>query len=173
MDTSSAIKTRRSVRAWSDQPVSDDLLAQVLEAGRYAPSPLNSQPWKLIVIKNKTTLAACAPQAQHGMFVKEAQLAIVVIIDRNAPGDVWLSEHKQQFYSGACVIQNMWLTAWELGLGACWVTLDENNTRQLLRIPENYELIGSLALGFPKAPPPPHSDHDRKPLTDIVLYESF
>lgn len=173
MDVFNAIISRRSVRVWSDQPVPDELINKILEAGRFAPSPINSQPWKLILIKNKDTLATCATKARHGAFIAHAQFVIVVVIDRTIPTDEWLSEHKQQLYSGACAIQNMWLAAWELGLGACWVTLDENSSRYLFGISDNYELIGSLAVGFPKVAPRIHTEMDRKPLSEIVSYETL
>ena len=58
MNTIDAIRTRRSVRAWTDQNIPDDMLTQILEAGRWSPSPLNSQPWHFIVVRKKETLAA-------------------------------------------------------------------------------------------------------------------
>lgn len=173
MNTINAIKTRRAVRDWTDQEISAESLQTILEAGRWAPSPLNSHPWHFTVIKNNETLAKLSPQAHHGPFLSKANLAIVVTVDKNAKVDEWLSEHEQHLYSGACAIENMWFAAWDLGLGGCWITLDDKITRSLLAIPDNHVLLGSLALGYPKQAPNSHQEEDRRPLAQMVSYERF
>lgn len=173
MDTITAIKTRRSVRNFTDQQIPDDILQEILEAGRFSPSPLNSQPWHFIIVKNKDTISSLMPKAQHGSFLTQANVVVVVTVDRQAKVDTWLSEHEQHVYSGACAIQNMWLAAWSLDVGGCWVTVDEKTTRGILSIPDNQIIIGSLALGFPKEKPTPHTVEDRKPLEQMVFYETF
>lgn len=173
MDTLTAIKTRRAVRNWKDQQIPEDVLLQVLEAGRWAPSPLNSQPWRFIVICSKETLGKLMPQAHHGTFLTKANIVIAITVDKKAKVGGWLSEHKQHVYSGACVIENMWLAAWDLGLGGCWITLDEKTAREVLYIPDSHILLGSLALGYPAEPPKPHEESDRKPLSELISYERF
>lgn len=173
MDTQTAIITRRSVRAWTDQIIPEDLLQTILEAGRHSPSPLNSQAWKFTIIRKKETLQELMPTAQHASFVTMANILIVVTVDQAAEVDEWLSEHNQHIYSGVCALQNMWLSAWDKGVGGCWVTLDEKTTRRILDIPNGHELIGSLALGYAKKPPAPHKEDDRRPLSEMVFYEKF
>lgn len=173
MNTLDAIKTRRAVRNWTNQDIPDNMLQQILEAGRWAPSPLNSHPWTFIVIKNKETIEKLMPQAHHGSFLTRANVVIAVTVDKKAKVDEWLSKHKQHVYSGACAIENMWLAAWDVGLGGCWVTLDEKTAREMLKIPDDQILLGSLALGFPAEPPKSHQETDRRPLSEIVSYESF
>lgn len=173
MKTLDAIKTRRAVRNWTTQDIPDNLLLQILEAGRWAPSPLNSHPWSFIVIKKKEAIQQLMPQAHHGSFLTRANVVIAVTVDKKAKVDTWLSEHEQHIYSGACAIENMWLAAWDLGLGGCWVTLDEKTTREMLRIPETQVLLGSLALGYPAESPNSHQESDRRPLSEMVSYELF
>ncbi len=173
MNTLDAIKTRRAVRSWTDQAVTDEQLTQILEAGRFAPSPLNSHPWHFTVLRSKKTMQQLMPDAKHGGFVTQANVVIVVTVDTKAKVDIWLSEHAQHIYSGACAIQNMWLAAWDMGLGACWVTLDEKATRKVLQIPDDQVIIGSLALGYPKELPSPHIESDRRPLSEMVFYEKY
>lgn len=173
MNTRDAIKTRCAVRNWTTQDVPDDILQQVLEAGRWAPSPLNSHPWTFVVIRNKETIGKLMPQAHHGPFLATANVVIAVAVNKNAKVDKWLSEHEQHVYSGACAIENMWLAAWDLGLGGCWVTLDNKITKEMLNIPNNHILLGSLALGYPAEPPKAHEESDRRPLSEIVSYELF
>jgi nitroreductase len=173
MQTLDAIKTRRAVRSWAAKPVSDDLLQKILAAGHSAPSPLNSQPWHFTIIRKKETLESLTKHAQHGSFCSNADTLIVVTVTEQAAVDTWLAEHEQHFFAGACAAQNMWLAAWDLGLGTCWVTLDEKTTRKLLEIPSNHKIIGSLALGYPSGPVKPHEEKDRKPLVEKISYEKF
>lgn len=173
MQTLEAIKTRRAVRGWSDKEVADDTLQQILEAGRYAPSPLNSQPWHFTVIRNTNTIKKLMEKANHGSFLTAAKVVIVVTVSQEAKVDQWLSEHEQHIYSGVCAMENMWLAAWDMGLGVCWVTVDEKTTRELLGLPDNHKLLGSLALGYPSTPARPRTDKDRRPLSEMVSYEEF
>ncbi len=173
MQTIDTIKTRRAVRSWNDKDVSDETLLQILEAGRYAPSPLNSQPWHFTVIRNVETIKNLMEKANHGSFLTAAKLVIVVTVSQQAKVDEWLAEHEQHIYSGVCAMENMWLAAWDMGLGVCWVTVNEKTTRKLLAIPEDQKLLGSLGLGYPSTPARPHTDKDRKPLSDMVSYEKF
>lgn len=173
MNTLEAIRTRRAVRNWTDQSITDEQLGKVLEAGRFAPSPLNSHPWHFIVLRNKKTLEQLSPNAKHGSFVTQANVVIVVTVDKQAKVDTWLAEHEQHVYSGACAIQNMWLAAWDMGLGACWVSLEEKATRNILEVPDNQIIIGSLAVGYIKDAPRPHVETDRRPLSELVCYEKY
>ncbi len=174
MQTMEAIRTRRAVRSWTDRAVAEEQLAGILDAGRFAPSPLNSQPWHFTVIRKKETIEKLMSNAHHGSFLNLANVVVVVTAARDAKVDSWLAEHAQHFYSAVCAIQNMWLAAWDMGVGACWVTVDEKTTRELLGIPANHQLIGSLALGYPaEEPAKPHGNAARQPLETMVSYETF
>lgn len=185
MDVIDAIKSRRSVRAWTDEDVSQDILNKILESGRWTPSPLNSQPWHFVVVRNKETIEALCKDAREGSFLRFAKVVIVVSVERKVVTQTdsqngqriqlidWLAEHNQYLYSAACALQNMWLTAWSLGLGACCVTLERSSTYKLLEIPDTQEIIACLALGHILGNPVQHKDSDRKPLPEIVNYEKY
>lgn len=173
MQTIEAIKTRRSVRGWNDKDISEEILLGILEAGRLAPSPLNSQPWHFTVVRDKEMINQLVKKAGHGSFLTTAKVVIVVTVSHEAKVDEWLSEHEQHIYSGVCAMENMWLAAWDAGVGSCWVTLDEKTTRALLAIPKEQKLLGSLAIGYPDSEPKPHKEQDRKPLSEMVSYEKF
>jgi nitroreductase len=168
-----AINTRRSVRKWQKRAVSNATLNKILNAGRMSPSPLNSQPWHFSIIQDKKLIKILAGSAQHGRFAELAPILIVVTVEQDAKVDKWLSEHEQHIYSGVCAIQNMWLAAWSLGIGGCWITVDRNVTFNLLGIPKNHVLLGSLALGHPAGKVHPHIVDDRKPLSEMVSFDSF
>lgn len=173
METLTAIFTRRAVRNFKSKKISPGILRKILSAGRFAPSPLNSQPWHFIVIRKKETILKIASTARHGSFLSTADTVIVVTADRTAKVDPWLSLHRQHTFSAACAMENMWLAAWSLGIGCCWVTVDRNFSGKLLSIPGNQTVLGSLALGYPQKKPSKHREIDRKTLSDMVFYEKF
>lgn len=171
MDALQTILNRHSVRDWSDKDVPADILSQILEAGRRSPSPLNSQPWHFIVVQNQDTIEKLMGYAKHGSFLSRAAAVIVVTIEKPVEIDKWLDEHEQYLFSGAAALYNMWLTSSALGLGSCWVTMDEQKTEEILSIPSSQKIIGSLATGYPKtdvlhiAP--------KKTLEEVVSYEKY
>ncbi len=185
MNIFEAIIQRRSIRAWTNESVKDEDIKSILEAGRWSPSPLNSQPWHFIVVKNKKTIEILSKDAKEGSFLKFAPIIIVVTSEKKIVSESdqknsnrlnlinWLEKHNQYHLSAACALQNMWLAALNLGLGACWVTLDKNSSQKLLKIPKEKEVIGCLALGHTLGNPLPHKDSDRKPLSEIVSYEKY
>ncbi|HAT9492191.1 TPA: hypothetical protein JBD00_13495 [Legionella pneumophila subsp. pneumophila] len=80
MDILELIKQRRAVRSYTDKPLKEKDIETILQAGQYAPSPLNSQPWHFTLIRNKDKLKMLADKAQHASFLCQAQLLIIVMI---------------------------------------------------------------------------------------------
>jgi nitroreductase len=174
MDMVELIKSRRAVRSFNPREVDEQTIEKILEAGRYAPSPQNSQPWHFTLIRNKESLKHLASAAKHAGFLSNAPLLIIVTVNREAPIDDWLIQHNQHIYSGAAAMQNMWLAACSLDIGCCWVTLDEKTTRKLLIIPEEQALIGAFALGYSDDNVcKPHEEGDRTPLASMTSFEQF
>ncbi len=185
MEVIEAIKSRRSVRAWTEEEVGDEMLAQILEAGRWSPSPLDSQPWHLVVVKKPETIQTLAQTAKEGGFMRSAKVCIVVSTEKQVMTEqevqnqerkeliVWLAEHNQYEYAAAAALQDMWLAAWSLGIGACWVTMDRETTYLTLEIPREQVVIGSLALGHIRGSPVPHNEENRKPIGEMVFWEKY
>ena len=132
MDILEAIKGRRSIRKYKKDPLYEEQVTQILEAGRWAPSRGNSQPWKFIVLKNTQGRGDLAEAIPTGKFLAEASLGIAVVVDPKA------SKHPEQ--EGAAAIQNMLLAAHGLGLGTCWISVHgtdcEEKAKQVLQIPD-------------------------------------
>lgn len=177
MEFSSLVVKRRSCRTFEATPVTQEQIEAILEAGCWAPSPLNLQPWEFIVvtdpdIKNQVKEAAEKAKSEviaadgpgwvkkySADFVKDAPLLIAVVFD---PGKGGLGTFFGQPYgalqaASAC-IQNMMLKASELGLESLWFTFFRpDELAPVLNIPENLEMAGVIALGKPaeevKAPP--------------------
>lgn len=159
------IKDRRSIRKFTDQTVSKEDILKILEAGRWAPSGLNNQPWRFVVIyaddERKSALSHCT---KYGKIIERANALIVVLIDK----DVMYSEVKDYQAIGAC-IQNMLLAIHAMGLGGVWlgeILNQENKVLEILKLNDSkYSLMAVIAIGYPNE----QGRSSRKPLTDLVL----
>lgn len=147
MDVLKAIKERRTVREFTDEKVSDTDLKKILEAGRWAPSGKNTQPWRFIMVKDKEKrmkLAECVSQSE---IVRKAAALVAVMLDNEAG----YNRDKDMQAIGACV-QNMLLAAWALGLGACWIggiTAQREKAEKILTAKESEEIALLLVIGHP------------------------
>ena len=115
MDTLLAIRTRRSIRAYQDKPVPEELTQKLLAAAMQAPSARNQQPWQFIVIDDRALLAKIPGVMPNAAMAAEAPLAILVCAE--------LALEKSQGYwvlDCAAAVENMLLAAHALGLGAVW-----------------------------------------------------
>jgi len=155
-----AIRTRRSIRRYKPGPVPDDLIVKILEAGQWAPSASNSQPWNFTVITDSEVKRQVTRCFLYGWFLDEAPVGIVVSVD---PG---LSSCPIQ--DGSLAVQNMMLAAHALGLGTCWINpgLSDNRVKEILGIPGGHWLICALSLGYPAETP----RKLRKRLVDIAFF---
>lgn len=161
MDTFTCIRTWREIREYLDKPVSDESLLRILEAGRLAPSSKNSQPWHFVVIKNKETLGRIASLTPTGAHIGKAPLAIAVLTDGAKLPEI----------DGARAIQSMVLEAWDLGIGACWITnFYEDGVKDILGAPQRMKLVSVIPFGYPTEPKT-NRKKIRKPLKEIVSYE--
>jgi len=116
VETLEAVRTRRSVRKYKNRAVPEEKIRSVLEAGRWAPSGMNNEPWRFAVLTDKRIKEKVAEQTRYGDIIKSAPCAIAVFYDQ----DLGYDRTKDILAIGAC-IQNMLLAAHSLGLGACWL----------------------------------------------------
>lgn len=162
-DVLQAIKTRRSVRQFANESITREQVEAILEAGRWAPSGKNTQPWRFVVVESpgkRGQLAALAPQA--GM-VAAAPVTLAVLLDRSAGYDPL----KDAQGIGAA-IENILLAAHALGLGACWMgkTCDAA-IEAALGAKEDEELMALIPIGHPAQQPGTSSRH---PLASIARF---
>lgn len=163
MEVQEAIRTLLAVRSYQERPVPDDVLQQILEAGRLSASAMNKQPWRFVVVREPATLAELGRLASTGPYIAEAPLAIVVCV---TPGRFAISDATR-------AIQDMMLAAWSAGVGSNWVGfggLDEVKT--LLGIPEQLDILAILPFGYPAASTG-QGKKERKPLDEIVHWEKW
>ncbi|MGE5531254.1 MAG: nitroreductase family protein [Bacteroidota bacterium] len=159
-------RSRRSVRQYQPTPIPDDLLQQVLEAGRWAPSAVNSQPWEFIVITD--------PQVKQAVYDLAGVLGLKWKQLLSAPVVIVICARKLTGYSrDDCIFaaENMLLCAADLGLGTCWVGgFSEDKLKRLLSIPQGYILPGMLTIGYPASEP---SAPARRELAAMVHHDTF
>jgi nitroreductase len=165
LDILGVIKSRRSIRKFDGRPVVDGLLEKVLEAGRWAPSGLNNQPWRFAVIMDQAIKDKISGLTHYSRIVKDSAVLIAVFMDN----DSGYNRLKDSQSIGAC-LQNMLLEAHSLGLGAVWlgeILKNADQVREVLGLANNLELMAVLALGYPAESPNPVK---RKGLKDLIIY---
>jgi nitroreductase len=168
------IKSLRSVRLFSGREILDDVLLDILDNGRWTGSAKNTQPWDLIVVKNRQTLAELATCGRYAGHLATATLAIALVM-RGDDVSTLMDEGR--------LMQNLMLAAWAHGVGSCIASIypqeNEQRARELLGIPQDRHLRTMLSLGYPAGPealrlpenaPIPRG---RRPMADLVSWERF
>ena len=143
------IKSRRSVREFMDRPVEDDLIANILDAGRWAPSGLNNQPWRFVVVRDREIAGSLAGCTRYSSIVHSAPLLIAVFLDRDV-----MYDHTKDVQACGAAIQNMLLAAHGMGLGSVWLgelLNQKDKVRNILNAPGSLELMAVVAIGYPAA----------------------
>ena len=164
MDLTKLITTRRSVREFRDEDVSNDQLNRILEAARWAPSGLNNQCWRFIIVKDDKLKSDLAKLTTYGDIIRSAKINILVFMDVDSSYD----QTKDILSIGAC-IQNMLLTAHDLGLGSCWlgeILKNRDEVKELCALDNSWELMAVIALGHPVDK---KRSSDRMDLKDLVF----
>ena len=166
MDVLEAIKTRRSIRNYRDEPIPEKSIEAILEAGRWAPSADNSQPWKFILVRDSEVKEKLAECFIYGRFIANTPLTIAVTINPN------VSSHPVE--DGAAATQNMLLAAHALGLGACWIgsygSIYEEKAKDILGVPKGERLLSVVTVGYPAEAPAWRS---RKALNEITFSDKY
>jgi nitroreductase len=160
----SAIRDRRSVRHYTDEQVPADDLNRIIEAGIWAPSGLNNQPWRFVVIQDADKREELARLDKNNSIIRGAPVCVAVFLDKDS------SYHyvKDVQAVGAC-IQNMLLAAHALGYGSVWLgrILDSAEPiRELFALPPHMELMAVIAIGRSGRT---GQSSQRRPLAEFIL----
>ena len=170
MEFKQVLESRRSVRAFEEQPVSQEELEALLTAASWAPSPLNLQPWQFVVISEanaKQKVSAAVKEAHQDVieaggpewvtkyrydFVEQAPMLIAVLYDPDKGGlGSYFNNPHGALSAASAAIQNLMLAATDMGLGTVWFTFfDPKVMGQALGAPDNLEVAGIIPLGAPK-----------------------
>jgi len=173
MDILEAIKSRRSIRAFKSQSVPAEIVENLIDAARWAPSAGNIQPWEFIIIRKPEIKRRLAEAALGQAFIEEAPVVIVVCAneDRSSQGYGVRGRTLYCIQDTAAAIENILLVACSLGLGTCWVgAFREEEARVTLKVPYGMRPVAIIPVGYPAEAPSPRS---RRPINQIVHYETF
>lgn len=149
MDLLDVIKSRRSIRRYTKAEVNNDVVEKIIEAGMYAPSAVNKQPWHFIVFNDKEQGRQIMEVHPNARMVIDSSKNIVVCIDEDLQHD---DGYGIQDCSAA--IENMLLAAHSLGLGACWMGIYPREKRvarlkKIFQLPDHITPLAVISLGYP------------------------
>ncbi len=150
MDVKKTIRERRSIRKFKKRKVSRELIEKIVEAGRYAPSACNLQMWKFIVVDDQKIKEKISSVSNSPSPIKDSAFVVFVVYDEKAT-----PKHYANIQSAAAAIQNMLLMAHSLGIGSVWMSEDGDRCkiRDILRIPEKFFQVATVAFGYPDETP--------------------
>ena len=165
MDCVKEILNRRSIRKFKNEPISEEVINTILEAGRLAPTATNQQPWSFVVARAKQEKEAFIFSG-FNKFVTEADFIVLGVYKKSE-----VVIEKLSLMDVTIALQNMVITATVQGVGSCWMgAFDENKLRDTLNLPDDCITVGAVAFGIPNEQPkqPP-----KKQLNEIVHFSKW
>lgn len=162
--TLESIFARRSIRAYTGEPVRRDVLVKLLEAGMAAPSSRNQRPWHFVVIQDRATLEKLAAVHPHGTMLREAAAAIAVCGDTTIAPDFWIQDC-------SAATENILVAVAALGLGAVWLGCHPREDRvaairPVLGIPPHVGILSLISIGHPGEKKEPRTQFDAQRVHD-------
>lgn len=158
------IKERRSIREYLQKPIPKEVLEDIVDCGRLAPSARNLQPWLFIVSTEETIKEEIAQLATYGKFIANAAACISVFCER---------DNNHPVEDGSAATQNILIAAKAHGIDSCWIAGYERpyseTVRELLEVPEKYMLISLISLGYSDKT----VSRAKKPLDEVMRWEKY
>lgn len=143
MDGLVMLKTRRSIRKYTNEQIPDSIIEEIIDCARLAPTANNKQPWLFVVVKNEELKRKIAEITDYGKFIKDAYCCIAVFCE----------DTKYYLEDGSAATENILLAAWYFGIGSCWVAGDKkvyaDKIKDVLNIKNSYKLVSLISLGYP------------------------
>jgi len=173
MEVYDAIKSNRSIRQFSDQPVSRENIQQIVNAGRLSGSAKNRQPWQFIIVTQRPTLQAlseCGPWCGH---LAGAAFAVVMVVE-----DLHTPPTLSTPFDLGRASQNMILAAWSMGIGSCMATIYEQDMAvSILKIPDGMDVPWAISFGYPHPDADPRQRiawaRGRKSFDEVARWEAW
>jgi nitroreductase len=162
---------RRSVRKYRPDRVPNDALNRILEAGRIAPSAKNIQPWHFIVVRDQQTKEKLVDACRNQRFIAEAD---VVLCGCSSEKTAWgrMGGYMSAFAIDLTIaFEHMILAATNEGLATCWIgAFEEKKVKEIINVPDDVRVVALTPIGYAAEKA---KDRGRKPLKEIVSYESY
>jgi len=163
MDALEALRTRRSVRSYSDEPIRKDVIEDIVDCGRLAATAINIQPWEFVVVTDKSKLEELADATDYGGFIADAAACVVILC----------KDTKYYLEDGSAATQNVLVAARALGVGSCWVAGDKkaygDAVPKMLSCPDDMKLVSMVPLGYSDASP----EKPKRALSDVIHWETY
>ena len=162
MDVMTAIRGRRSIRRYKRKEIPAEVLEEVLEAARLAPSAANRQAWELIIITDRDTLENLVPVCKNQQFVSECSAFLAAV---EVPSQRWTVTDL------TIMMDHIALAAYEKGLGTCWLgAFDKESINEMLSVPSDRSVAVCMTLGYPDEEPAMRS---RKAAQELFHWERY
>lgn len=154
------IRTKRAVREFTSQPVPEDIIQEILEAGRLAQSSKNDQPWHFVLIRQLETLRQLSQCGKYAGHLAGANFAVALVIEPGYDFDLGQAAAYMQ------------LAAWERGVASCIASMWEpERAKAILGIPADKQFDTAISFGYPAKRPA--KIKDRRPLEEVVRVEKW
>lgn len=169
MEFSEVILSRRSIRSFKSDNVSDDNIKKFIRAATYAPSSGNRQPWHFYVVKDVLVKNRIYEKACHQELIQSAPILLAVCVDLSENNKVYGEREKlYNIQDTAAAVQNILLSATDMGLGSCWCgDFDESSLKEILNMNDERVPVAIVAIGYagfePMAP-------KRKSVDEVVTF---
>ena len=140
------IKSRRSVRLYNSEPIEIEFINQIIESAIWAPSGKNGQPWKFKIVTEQNIIEEIAKLSANSRWLKTAPCLIIVYLDKACS-----YHYIKDVQSCGAAIQNMLLTAHEIGIGSCWIgdLLEKGDAiNKIFEVDDSLELMGVVSFGY-------------------------
>jgi len=155
------IKNRRSVRKFGSRPISEEIIKDILDCARLAPTAINLQPWLFGAITDLDLKSRLADLTDHGKFIKDCAVCFAVFAD---------STQKYFIEDGCAATENILLACTAHGIGSCWVAGHKKgyaeDVRKRLNVPKPLTLIALIAAGYTEQNPLPK----KKTLAEVTFF---
>jgi len=165
MNSIEKMLTRKSIRKYKKESISENVFKNILEAGRRSPSATNIQPWHFVVIRDQKAKEACS----LGGFNRFTGDADFIVVGLYKPSEVMMEPYSLMDVTIA--LQNMVTAAWLQGVGSCWIgAWNDAILRDTLHLPADSKIVGLVTFGIPDENP---TQPPKKTLNEIIHFDQW
>jgi nitroreductase len=162
MDTLDVIRTKRSIRKFLAEPVREEIIYKILDAGRHAQSSKNEQPWTFVLVQSKERLKAVSACGTYAGHIAGADFAVILVDHNNWSFDIGQAAAYMQ------------LAAWDLGVSSCLAYLGaQDKLKTLLGIPAEAIAETGISFGYSAEGPRKPRKSGRKRLEEVLKQEHW